>query len=143
MLSSFLPPAVRKIIGVFLDRSRERIVAAVSKPSIPGSCTSSRITAKSSLSRRRRASSPELALINVSPKPARTASSATKFSGRSSTRRILTLSRVSIRVPAHADLLSRQWNVVPLLWTVVLADFGTHGGEKGPDLLQGQNSVDL
>ena len=47
------------MIGIVLVRSRCLISSAVSNPSMPGICTSSRITAKSLVSRRRSASSPE------------------------------------------------------------------------------------
>ena len=51
--------ALIKMIGVVSERGRCRISAAVSKPSIPGMFTSSRMTAKSCLSRQRNASLPE------------------------------------------------------------------------------------
>ena len=48
------------MIGVWAERSRARTSRAVSKPSRPAICTSRSRTAKSSCSRRRRASSPEV-----------------------------------------------------------------------------------
>ena len=50
--------AVRKMIGMSRVRSRRLMCAAVSKPSMPGIWTSSRITAKSSASSALSASSP-------------------------------------------------------------------------------------
>jgi hypothetical protein len=47
------------MIGVCWERGRERIISAVSKPSIIGMFTSSRITAKSCCSSARSASRPE------------------------------------------------------------------------------------
>src|SRR5436305_538011 len=51
--------AVRKMIGMCRERSRSLMRAAVSNPSIPGICTSRRMTANSVSSRHRRASSPD------------------------------------------------------------------------------------
>ena len=73
---------------MFWVRSRDLICAAVSKPSMPGICTSSRISAMSSRSRCLSASEPEFARISSCPRPDRMASSASRFSGRSSTSRI-------------------------------------------------------
>jgi hypothetical protein len=56
------------MIGVSRERSRLRISRAVSKPSMPGMRTSSRITAKSFFSARRSASSPEAAVSRFSPR---------------------------------------------------------------------------
>ena len=53
--------AVRKMIGVWADRLPLRISAAVSKPSMPGMLTSSRMTAKSCCSTCRSASAPDRA----------------------------------------------------------------------------------
>ena len=47
------------MIGVRCERSRERIISAVSNPSIPGMFTSSRMTAKSCCRSARSASRPE------------------------------------------------------------------------------------
>jgi hypothetical protein len=66
--------------------------AAVSNPSMPGISTSSRITANSSLSSALSAASPDLAGTSVWFSELRIASSATMFSARSSTRRILAFS---------------------------------------------------
>ena len=79
-------------MGVSLDCSRSRIMAAVSKPSMSGILTSSRIAAKSCSRQARRASLPDWALISSWPSPSNTASNATRFSGLSSTSRIFTVS---------------------------------------------------
>ena len=65
--ASLLWKAVRKMIGVCCERSRSRISAAVSKPSMPGIWTSIRMTAKSSSRMRSSASSPERARTRSRP----------------------------------------------------------------------------
>ena len=76
---SVLWKAVRKMIGVCCERSRSRIRAAVSKPSMPGIWTSIRITAKSSSRTRIRASSPERRRTRFRPMPPRIASRASRL----------------------------------------------------------------
>jgi hypothetical protein len=71
-------------------RSDARIRSAVSNPLRPGMRTSSKTTAKSRSASSRRASSPEQARRRFSPNPSKTASSARRFSGRSSTKRMST-----------------------------------------------------
>src|SRR4030095_15214329 len=61
MCRSSLLNAVRKMIGTRDERGRVRMSEATSKPSIRGICTSSRTTAKTSWSTRRRAASPAAA----------------------------------------------------------------------------------
>src|SRR3954464_475652 len=77
------------MIGVRRERSRPRMRRAVSKPSMPGMRTSSRITAKSFLSARRSASSPDCAIIRFWPSPERSSCRAKRLFGSSSTSRIL------------------------------------------------------
>src|ERR1041385_2953760 len=77
------------MIGVSLERSRLRISFAVSKPSMPGMRTSSRITAKSFFSARRSASSPDCAIIRFWPRVESSSCSAYRLFGSSSTSRIL------------------------------------------------------
>src|SRR4051812_30307883 len=84
--------ALTKMIGVCSLCLRWRMSAAVSKPSITGMLTSSRMTANSSRSSRRRASLPDEAVTMFCPSSTRIDSSARIFSGRSSTTRMLTLS---------------------------------------------------
>jgi hypothetical protein len=86
--------AVRKMIGVVRLRSRPRMNLAVSKPSMPGIWTSSRTTAKSSSSSALSASSPEPAARRWTCRGSSTASSASRFSGRSSTSRTLGVSSI-------------------------------------------------
>src|SRR5262249_54786192 len=81
-----------KIIGVCADFLRPRIRAAVSKPSMPGMFTSSRMTANSLSRTCRSASWPERTVITVCPNSARTDSRTSNFSGSSSITRMLTLS---------------------------------------------------
>src|SRR5581483_10757480 len=76
------------MIGVSRERSRLLIMRAVSKPSMPGMRTSSRITAKSFLSARRSASSPDCAIIRFCPSVASSSCSANRLFGSSSTSRI-------------------------------------------------------
>src|SRR5438128_1867413 len=78
------------MIGVCCERSRSRIKAAVSKPSMPGILTSIKITAKSLSSRQRRHSNPERARTTFCPRLASVASSASKLFGWSSTSKMLT-----------------------------------------------------
>src|SRR4051794_37338182 len=85
------------MIGVCSERFRSRISAAVSKPSISGMLTSSKMTAKSSLSRQRNASRPECALTMVWPSSSSVASIDRIFSGMSSTMSMLTGSVVFIK----------------------------------------------
>ena len=86
------------MIGVCAVWRRLRIIAAVSKPSMPGMFTSSRMTAKSRSSRTRSASRPERAVITFWPKPSRMVSYTRSFSGRSSTTRMSTFSSLAMRV---------------------------------------------
>src|SRR5438270_4178648 len=88
--------AVRKMIGVSRERSRLRIMRAVSKPSMPGMRTSSRITAKSFLSARRSASSPDCAIIRFWPSVDKSSCSAKRLFGSSSTSRILACGVLSV-----------------------------------------------
>src|ERR1700704_3084530 len=81
-----------KMIGVVSERRRCRMRAAVSKPSIPGMFTSSRMTAKSCLSRQRSASFPDAARTRFWFSSDNTVSCASSLSGRSSTIRMLTFS---------------------------------------------------
>src|SRR4051794_19501560 len=81
---------------------RRRLMArAISKPSIPGMTMSRRITAKSLVSSARRASSPDFARIMFWSSELRIASSATRFSSRSSTRRMFAFS-VTVSPPSRA-----------------------------------------
>jgi hypothetical protein len=68
-----------KMIGVCSELLRCRMSRAVSKPSIPGMLTSSRINANSRFRRDLSASSPEFARTISSPSSASTASSETSF----------------------------------------------------------------
>src|SRR5467141_2448802 len=80
------------MIGVCRLRSRSRISAAVWNPSSSGIRMSSRMRAKSCASSCRKASAPDLAVINFCPSGSSTASRASKPPGSLSTRRILTVS---------------------------------------------------
>ena len=77
-------------MGVLAQRSRWRMKKAVSKPSMPGICTSSRITAKSSFSKHFSASSPDRAEITVWPNSASTSCSTSRLRSSSSTMRMWT-----------------------------------------------------
>src|SRR5713101_2383726 len=85
------------MIGVTRERARSRISFAVSKPSMRGIRTSSRITARSWLSAQRRASSPESASRRFWSRLPSSSRRAYKFFGSSSTRRMLALRAPSIR----------------------------------------------
>src|ERR1051326_1931715 len=84
------------MIGVWLVFSRPRTRVAVWNPSMWGISTSRRMTAASFLRRYFRASEPEPAFTRFSLRPFRMASSASRFSFRSSTRRIFTFSVADI-----------------------------------------------
>src|SRR5688500_5328740 len=107
------------MIGMSLVLSRSLIWIAVSKPSMPGIWTSRRITANSSLRRSLKASSPEFAFTRFCPRGSRAASSAIRFSGRSSTMRMLALRSATVtsdfrRAQFHevwADLFERHHTV--------------------------------
>src|SRR5687768_16820218 len=81
-----------KMIGVWAERFRLRIRAAVSKPSMSGMFTSSRMTAKSCLSTCLSASAPELAMTISCPSSSTITRYTRCFSDRSSTIRILVVS---------------------------------------------------
>src|SRR6185369_6441146 len=83
------------MIGVWRERSRPRIIFAVSKPSMPGMRTSSRITAKSFLSASLSASSPDCATIRSWSSAASSSCSANRLFGSSSTMRIFALGAAS------------------------------------------------
>ena len=100
--------AVRKMIGMSRVRSRRLIRRAVSSPSMPGIRTSSRITAKSRSSSSRSAWPPEVAVTSGSPSGASTASSARRFSGRSSTSRIRSASTPSAATGVAASRCQRR-----------------------------------
>src|SRR5437870_1974394 len=98
-----------KMIGTCWLLLRWRMRLAVSKPSIPGMFTSSRMTANSWFRTWRSASRPEYARTMVCPRSSSTASSASSFSGRSSTRRMETLPSVSgIPLPIQPNPQHRQ-----------------------------------
>src|SRR4051794_40974840 len=80
------------MIGTSRVLRRRLMALAISKPSIPGITMSSRITANSFVSSARSASSPDLARIMFWSSELRIASSATRFSSRSSTRRMFAFS---------------------------------------------------
>src|ERR1700688_1899457 len=84
--------AVMKMIGVRSELLRWRTSAAVSKPSMIGILTSSRMTAHSCSSSRRNASRPEAAVTTFCPGSDRMASNDSRFSALSSTTRMLTRS---------------------------------------------------
>ena len=60
-----------KMMGMWAERLRPRIIAAVSSPSIPGMLTSRRMTAKSFLSTSRNASSPDFTMTRFWPSSSR------------------------------------------------------------------------
>src|SRR5678815_1057465 len=103
------------MIGVSLERSRERIRRAVSKPSMPGMRTSSRITAKSFFSARRSASSPDCAIIRFCSSCESSCCSAYRLFGSSSTTRIFACA-------ASAAASTLNSTVSTALFTVFLAD---------------------
>ena len=86
--AELLEQAVRKMIGTSRLLACRLICLAVSKPSIPGIMMSSRTTAYSSASIACTACSPDRTGTRIWFRDDRIASSATRFSGRSSTRRI-------------------------------------------------------
>src|SRR5215470_3158632 len=105
-----------KMIGTFWVFSRALIISAVSNPSMSGMCASSRISANSSFKSSFRASLPEPALTRFWPSPPRIASSATRFSGWSSTIKMPAFSSESIMLgdpPIHS-LTASQFFVVAL-----------------------------
>src|SRR5919198_4953786 len=109
--------AVRKMIGVSRERSRLLIMRAVSKPSMPGMRTSSRITAKSFFSARRSASSPDWAIIRFWPSVESSSCNANRLFGSSSTSRIFACGVVS----ACASAVKASGSVAPRV-TVAASD---------------------
>src|SRR3954471_20105583 len=105
------------MIGVNRERSRLRMSRAVSKPSMPGMRTSSRITAKSFFSARRSASSPDWAIIRFWPSVESSSCSANRLFGSSSTSRILACGVVS----ACASAAKASGSVAPRV-TVAASD---------------------
>src|SRR5918999_5653144 len=81
-----------KMIGVCADFLYLRIRLAVSKPSMSGMLTSSRITANSRRSTACSASPPERTITSSCPSSSRIVWKTSSFSGRSSTIRIAALS---------------------------------------------------
>ena len=77
------------MIGVCAERLYLRIRLAVSKPSMSGMLTSSRITANSRCSTSRKASVPERTKIRFWSSSSSTVRKTSSFSGRSSTTRML------------------------------------------------------
>ena len=106
--------------GIWRDRGRLRISSAVSKPSISGIRTSSRIAAKSSFRTWWSASFPEFASTNSSPKPLSAASRETRFSGVSSTSRIFIL-------PFHGGILIGSQPAGGRRHKIVLSSRDRHG----------------
>src|SRR3954464_14561584 len=78
-----------KMMGVCEVFRRERMSSAVSRPSMPGMLTSSRITAHSLSSSQRSASSPEEAVTMFWSSSSRIVRNTTRLSSRSSTMRML------------------------------------------------------
>jgi hypothetical protein len=101
------------MMGVSLERSRPRIIFAVSKPSMPGMRTSSRITAKSFFSTRRSASSPDCATIRFSPSVDSSSCSAYRLFGSSSTSRIFALAAAASAGSARKAADSTAWFTRP------------------------------
>src|SRR5262249_34257345 len=81
-----------KMIGVWADFLYCRMSFAVSRPSMSGMLTSSRITANSRASTSRSASDPERTITRFSPRSSRIVWKTSSFSGRSSTTRMLAFS---------------------------------------------------
>src|SRR5580658_3524785 len=81
--------AVTKMIGSSLPFSILRRRLATSKPSIPGICTSSKMTAKVSVATRSRASAPDFASTTRTSSGLSRAPRTTRFAGESSTMRTL------------------------------------------------------
>ena len=91
------------------ERSRDLITFAVSNPFIPGICTSSRMTANSRRRTSRSASSPDVARTRCRPSGSRMASSASRFSGRSSTSSMSTSGDLAWRCARFPSLARRSW----------------------------------
>ena len=81
-----------KMIGVWAERRCLRISAAVSKPSMSGMLTSSRITANSRFRISRSAAAPDCTGTRFWPSSSSTVWNTSSFSGRSSTIRMLAFS---------------------------------------------------
>src|SRR4051812_44501341 len=77
-----------KMIGVCADLRRERMSSAVSRPSMPGMFTSSRITAHSLSRSQRKASTPDEAVTMFCSSSSRMVRNTTRLSSRSSTMRM-------------------------------------------------------
>src|SRR5882724_1828582 len=88
-----------KMIGVCADFLYWRISFAVSRPSMSGMLTSSRITANSRASTSRSASEPERTVTRFWPRSSRMLEKTSSFSGRSSTTRMLALSSLIAVAP--------------------------------------------
>src|SRR5438477_805526 len=84
-----------KIMGVCADFLYWRISFAVSRPSMSGMLTSSRITANSRCSTSRSASEPERTMTRFCPSSSRMLLKTSSFSGRSSTTRMLAFSSLT------------------------------------------------
>ena len=84
------------MIGVWADFLYWRTSFAVSRPSMSGMLTSSRITANSRDSTSRSASEPERTITRFWPSSSRIVWKTSSFSGRSSTTRMLALSSALI-----------------------------------------------
>src|SRR5262249_42484272 len=119
------------MIGTRRVRSVPRMSSASSNPFIPGIWTSSRASAKSWTRSNSRASGPDLTLSNSSPSRRNNASSARRFSSRSSTNRHLSLSldiQNASKSEAYPELSSLH--VLPV--DALLADeFGEGFGVAG------------
>src|SRR5574341_2462482 len=102
------------MIGVSVERSRERMRRAVSKPSMPGMRTSSRMTAKSFFSARRSASSPDCATIRFWPSVESSSCSAKRLFGSSSTSRIFACAASPARGCATLKAASTAVFTLPL-----------------------------
>src|SRR5512133_2212306 len=110
-----------KTMGMVRVRWFCRMSRAVSYPSIPGMLTSIKMSAQSSFRRKRSASSPDPAFTSSCPRSEGADSSASRFAGRSSTRRILAGStsmgapRQGLRVDGGPPSFDRQHpGVTPL-----------------------------
>src|SRR5436190_14659117 len=151
-----------KMIGVCAERLYWRMSFAVSRPSMSGMLTSSRITANSRFSTSFSASPPERTVTRFCPSSSRMLEKTSSFSGRSSTTRMFAFSwfiALAVQPPSqhgqHMHAVDRLGQIVPgaggnAFLTVALHGFRRDRDDRQvaaalqfPDLLDGGDAVHL
>src|ERR1043165_8615390 len=136
------------MMGVTVERGRLRMASAISKPLMPGMCTSSSITANSRCSRRRRASWPESTPTTSIPRGSSMAVRLSSWSWRSLTTSTASLGGVLLSLAVFMESsdgmafgVAGALAVEPVLAGDGFVTVGIRGTEDGLAGAQAQHAV--